>query len=189
MKEAFETVKGVLSPEDNWSKFAMKITGLAAVAGIGLFGFNLYKTAGCVVEEEEDYEVGIEEVFLEEPEKEEEVNGILDRLTRQNRDINSVWLYDWPDARNIVPIAGIPRNSEDPLPSGYWMKGDEQLIGSFVLGRCAKLNREFISLACPIMGASDAWGVLVVTYRDGSQTDRLPIIAAKKISEVIYLLE
>ena len=59
MKEAFETVKGVLSPEDNWSKFAMKITGLVAVAGIALFGFNLYKTAGCVVAEEEEYDVGI----------------------------------------------------------------------------------------------------------------------------------
>ena len=188
MKEAFETVKGVLSPEDNWSKFAMKITGLVAVAGIALFGFNLYKTAGCVVAEEEEYDVGIEEAFLEDPEKEEEVNEILDRLTRQNRDIESVWLYDWPDARNIVPIVGIPRNSEDPFPNGYWMKGDEQLIGSFVLGRCSKLNREYVALSCPIMSANDAWGVLVVTYNDGP-TDRLRIIAAKKISEVIYLLE
>ena len=188
MKEAFETVKGVLSPEDNWSKFAMKIIGLAAVAGIGLFGFILYKTAGCVVAEEEEYEVGIEEVFEEDPEKEEAVNAVLDKLTRQNRDIDTVWLYDWPDARNIVPVASIPRNSDDPLPTGYWMRGDEQVIGSFVLGRCTKLDRDFVNVACPIMGAEDAWGVLVVTYRDGP-TDRLPIIAGKKISEIIYLLE
>ncbi len=188
MKEAFETVKGVLSPEDNWSKFAMKITGLVAVAGIGLFGYNLYKTSGCVIEEEEDYEVGIEEVFLEEEEKKEEVLTILDRLTRQNRDIDSVWLYDWPDARNIVPIVGIPRNSEDPLPTGYWLKGDEQVIGNFVLSQCTKLDRTYVNVACPIMGATDAWGVLIVTYRDGP-ADRLPEVTAKKLSEVIYLLD
>ena len=188
MKEAFDTVKGILSPEDNWSKFAMKITGLAVVAGIGLFGFNTYRSAGCVVAEEEDYEEAIEVVFEEDPTKEEEVLAVLDKLTRQNRDIDTVWLYDWTDARNIVPITGIPRNSEDPLPTGYWMRGDEQVIGSFVLGRCTKLDRSFVNVACPIMGASDAWGVLVVTYREGP-TDRLPIVAAKKISEIVYLLD
>lgn len=186
MKEAFETVKGVLSPEDNWSKFAMKITGLAAVAGIGFTGFNVYQNSQRV--EEEYYEVGIEEIFEEDPEKKDAVNQVLDKLTRQNRDIDTVWLYDWPDARNIVPVASIPRNSDDPLPTGYWMSGDEQVIGNFVLAQCTTLDRNFINQACPIMGAEDAWGVLVVTYRNGP-ADRLAEITAKKISEIIYLLE
>ena len=188
MKEAFDTVKGVLSPEENWSKFAMKITGLAVVAGIGLFGYNTYKTSGCVVEDEE-YEVSITEVYEDEPEKELEVNSILDDLTRKNRDIESVWLYDWPDARNVVPISNYPRNSSDPLPTGYWMRGDEQVIGNFVLAQCTVLDREFPNVTCPIMGASDAWGVLVVRYREGTKTDRLPEVAAKKISETVYLLD
>ncbi len=187
MKEAFDTVKGVLKPEDNWSKFAMKITGLAVVAGIGFFGFNTYQNS--LIVEEDGYEKAISEVYEEDPDKEEEVNEILNRLTRQNRDIDTVWLYDWPDARNIVPIVGIPRNSEDPLPTGYWMSGDEQVIGNFVLAQCTKLDREFINVACPVMGATDAWGVLVVTYRQGATTDRLPEVTAKKISEVIYLIE
>ena len=186
MKEAFDTVKGILSPEDNWSKFAMKITGLAVVAGIGFFGFNTYQNS--LIQEEDEYEMAIEEVFEEDPEKKELVLSSLDRLTRQNRDIDTVWLYDWPDARNIVPIVGIPRNSEDPLPTGYWMSGDEQVIGNFVLGQCTKLDRDYINITCPVMGATDAWGVLVVTYRQGP-TDRLPEVTAKKLSEIIYLIE
>ena len=69
MKEAFDTVKGILSPEDNWSKFAMKITGLAVVAGIGFFGFNTYQNS--LIQEEDEYEMAIEEVFEEDPEKKE----------------------------------------------------------------------------------------------------------------------
>ena len=41
MKAAIDTVKNIISPEQNWSKFLMKIVGLSAVSAIGLIGYPL----------------------------------------------------------------------------------------------------------------------------------------------------
>ena len=115
------------------------------------------------------------------------IRDSLNSIPTKNRDITSVWLYDWPDARNIVPISNFPRTSIDPVPTGYWMQGDEQVIGNFVLAQCTQLDRAFINVACPIMGKEDAWGVLVVTYEQGP-VDKIANVTAKKISETLYLL-
>ena len=195
MKAVIDTVKNIISPEQNWSKFLMKIIGVGVVAGIGFAGYQVYTSS----EEDEGPDDSIEVIFDEDQEKKREVEDILNDLTRSNRDISSVWLYDWPDARNIVPVFNSPSNARDPLPSGYWMPGDERVIGNFVLGSCTRLDREFPNAACPIMGKEDAWGVLVVEYAKAPEDDPLCIlpqkscvrpakVASMKISETLYLL-
>ena len=195
MKAVIDTVKSIISPEQNWSKFLMKIIGVGVVAGIGFTGYQIYTGS----EEEEGPDDSIEVIFDEDEDKKREVEDILNELTRSNRDISSVWLYDWPDARNIVPVFNSPSNARDPLPSGYWMPGDERVIGNFVLGSCTRLDREFPNAACPIMGKEDAWGVLVVEYTKAPEDDPLCIlpqkscvrpakVASMKISETLYLL-
>ena len=195
MKAVIDTVKNIISPEQNWSKFLMKIIGVGVVAGIGFTGYQIYTGS----EEEEGPDDSIEVIFDEDEDKKREVEDILNDLTRSNRDISSVWLYDWPDARNIVPVFNSPSNARDPLPSGYWMPGDERVIGNFVLGSCTRLDREFPNAACPIMGKEDAWGVLVVEYTKAPEDDPLCIlpqkscvrpakVASMKISETLYLL-
>jgi len=197
MKAVVDTVKKIISPEQNWSQFLMKIIGVGVVAGIGFAGFQVYTGSQ---EEEEGPDDSIEVIFDEIPEKKLQVEEILNDLTRSNRDINSVWLYDWPDARNIVPVFNSPQYSRNPLPSGYWMPGDERVIGNFVLGSCTRLDRKFPNAACPIMGKEDAWGVLVVEYAKAPEDDPLCIlpqkscvrpakVASMKISEILYLLE
>ena len=173
----------------------MKIIGVGVVAGIGFTGYQIYTGS----QEEEGPDDSIEVIFDEDEDKKREVEDILNDLTRSNRDISSVWLYDWPDARNIVPVFNSPSNARDPLPSGYWMPGDERVIGNFVLGSCTRLDREFPNAACPIMGKEDAWGVLVVEYTKAPEDDPLCIlpqkscvrpakVASMKISETLYLL-
>ena len=195
MKAVIDTVKSIISPEQNWSKFLMKIIGVGVVAGIGFAGYQVYTGS----EEEEGPDDSIEVIFDEDPEKKIEVENILNDLTRSNRDISSVWLYDWPDARNIVPVFNSPRTAKDTLPSGYLMPGDERVIGNFVLGSCTRLDRKFPNAACPIMGKEDAWGVLVVEYTKAPEDDPLCIlpqkscvrpakVASMKISETLYLL-
>ena len=195
MKAVIDTVKNIISPEQNWSKFLMKIIGVGVVAGIGFAGYQVYIGS----EEDEGPDDSIEVIFDEDEDKKREVEDILNELTRSNRDISSVWLYDWPDARNIVPVFNSPSNARDPLPSGYWMPGDERVIGNFVLGSCTRLDREFPNAACPIMGKEDAWGVLVVEYTKAPEDDPLCIlpqkscvrpakVASMKISETVYLL-
>jgi len=195
MKAVIDTVKSIISPEQNWSQFLMKIIGVGVVAGIGFAGYQVYTGS----EEEGGPDDSIEVIFDEDEKKKREVEDILNDLTRSNRDISSVWLYDWPDARNIVPVFNSPSNARDPLPSGYWMPGDERVIGNFVLGSCTRLDRKFPNAACPIMGKEDAWGVLVVEYNKAPEDDPLCIlpqkscvrpakVAAMKISETLYLL-
>ena len=187
MKAVIDTVKNIISPEQNWSKFLMKLIGVGVVAAIGFAGFQVYTGS----KEKKGPDDGIEVIFEEKPEKKIKVDELLSRITSGNREVNSVWLYDWPDARNIVPVSHMPQNTQDPMPGGYWVKGDESVIGHFVLGSCTTLDREFPNVACPIMGKEDAWGVLVVTYADGeTEPDpKVTKVTAMKISEILYLLE
>ena len=50
MKAVVDIVKKIISPEQNWSQFLMKIIGVGVVAGIGFAGFQVY--TGSQEEEE-----------------------------------------------------------------------------------------------------------------------------------------
>tara|TARA_B100000424_G_scaffold61034_1_gene44321 strand:- start:8913 stop:9479 length:567 start_codon:yes stop_codon:yes gene_type:complete len=185
MDKIIEAVKSIISPEQSWSAFVMKITSLIVVAVIGYIGFQQYTT----LDEEIDTEIPIVEVYENDPEKQIKVEDLITKLIRSNRDIESVWLYDWIDARNIVPLYNEPRNSTDLLPTGYWMEGDEYVIGHFVLSQCTSLDRDVPNTACPIMSSEDAWGVLLVTFQDGVTPDlKTTKATAMKISEILYLI-
>ena len=185
MDKIIQVIKSIISPEQNWSAFAMKITGLIVVAGIAYFAFYQYTN---LTTEEDKQNIPIIEVFEAQPEKKNEVEDLINKLLRSDRDIESVWLYDWVDARNVVPLIMLPRNSEDLLPTGYWMAGDEYVIGHFVLNSCTSLDRDVINYACAIISTEDAWGVLVVTYEDGTTPDlKNTKVTALKISEILYL--
>ena len=80
----------------------MKIVGLSAISAIGLIVFKTY-TESKIVDDGGDKEISV--LFEEKPNKKLEVEALLNSIPTKNRDISSVWLYDWPDARNIVPIS------------------------------------------------------------------------------------
>lgn len=184
MDKIFSIIKSIISPEQNWSAFAMKITGLIVVSVIAYFGFKQYTN---LTADENNQNIPIIEVFEAQPEKKDEVEDLINKLLRSDRDIQSVWLYDWVDARNVVPLMMLPRNSEDLLPTGYFMQGDEYVIGHFVLSQCTSLDRDIANTACPIMSSEDAWGVLVVTYIDDVTNLKTAKATAMKISEILYL--
>tara|TARA_R100001163_G_C5066958_1_gene205701 strand:- start:791 stop:1354 length:564 start_codon:yes stop_codon:yes gene_type:complete len=186
MDKIIDAIKGIISPEQSWSAFVMKITSLIIVAVIGYIGFQQYLNLGV----EEDTEIPIVEVFENDPEKIVKVEDLITKLLRSDRTIESIWLYDWVDARNVVPLITEPRNSADLLPTGYWMEGDEYVIGNFVLSQCTSLERDVSNIACPIMSSEDAWGVLLVTYQDGIEPNMKTTKAtAMKISEILYLID
>lgn len=185
MDKIIQIIKSIISPEQNWSAFAMKITGLIVVAVIAYIAFQQYTN---LTADEDNQNIPIIEVFEAQPEKKDEVEDLLNKLLRSDREIQSVWLYDWVDARNVVPLIMLPRNSEDLLPTGYWMQGDEYVIGHFVLNSCTSLDRDVINYACSIISTEDAWGVLIVTYADGTTPDlKNTKVTALKISEILYL--
>ena len=186
MDKIIEAIKSIISPEQSWSAFVMKIIGLIVVSIIAYVGFQQY----TALDQEINTEIPIVEVYENDPEKKVKVENLITKLLRSNRDIESVWLYDWIDARNIVPLYNEPRNSADLLPTGYWMEGDEYVIGHFVLSQCTSLDRDVPNTACPIMSSEDAWGVLLVTFQNGVTPDlKTTKATAMKISEILYLID
>lgn len=185
MENIINAIKSIISPEQSWSAFVMKITGLIVVSIIAYIGFQQYTSLNV----EQETEIPIIEVFDNNPEKKIKVEELIGNLLRSDRDIESVWLYDWVDARNIMPLISLPRNSDDLLPTGYWMEGDEYVIGHFVLSRCTSLDRKVSNIACPIMSSEDAWGVLLVTYLPDVEPNlKTTKATAMKISEILYLI-
>ena len=65
MDKIIDTIKGIISPEQSWSAFVMKITSLIIVAVIGYIGFQQYLNLGV----EEDNEIPIVEVYEKDPDK------------------------------------------------------------------------------------------------------------------------
>ena len=184
MDKIIQIIKSIISPEQNWSAFAMKIIGLVVVSIIAYIAFQQYTILNA---DEDNQNNPIIEVFEAQPEKKDEVEDLVNKLLRSDRDIQSVWLYDWVDARNVVPLMMLPRNSQDLLPTGYFMEGDEYVIGHFVLSQCTSLDRQISNTACPIMSSEDAWGILVVTYVDNVTNLKTTKATAMKISEILYL--
>ena len=83
MNNIIEAIKSIISPEQSWSAFVMKITSLIIVAIIGYIGFQQY-TSFTV---EEDTEIPIVEVYEKEPEKKIEVENLITKLLSSNREI------------------------------------------------------------------------------------------------------
>ena len=63
MNNIIEAIKSIISPEQSWSAFVMKITSLIIVAIIGYIGFQQYLNLGV----EEDNEIPIIEVYEKDP--------------------------------------------------------------------------------------------------------------------------
>ena len=81
MKAAIDTVKNIISPEQNWSKFLMKIVGLSAISAIGLIGFKAYNESK-IVDDGGDKEISV--LFEEDPSKKIEVETLLNSIPTKN---------------------------------------------------------------------------------------------------------
>ena len=156
-----ELLKSVFKPESDWQHFARKIIGILLSAGLGTLLWTLYLDLHVNMGE-----FSVAEVLSSDSIKRERVKDLLNDLENNNNRILSVWLYSWPDARNIVPVmyAG---DSVDPLPLGVFRNTDQYPVGSYVLEQCTPLERRFPNHTCPISGFQDAWGVIVVRYENG----------------------
>ena len=66
MDKIIQIIKGIISPEQNWSAFAMKITGLIVVSVIGYIAFQQYAN---FTTEENNQNIPIIEVFEAQPER------------------------------------------------------------------------------------------------------------------------
>lgn len=114
---------------------------------------------------------------------------MLESILRSDPAIQSVWLFSWPDALQLIPVMHVG-DSRNPLPSGTLQRGDEYAIGAFLFGDCVEVNRHFENFSCPINGFQDSWGVLVVNYGDedpqNPRSEEFIYGVAQRIRNVLY---
>lgn len=180
-----ELLKVVVQPESTWGKFSRKMLGLVISAAVGATIWNVYFN----YQQSQLGEVSVGEVLEQDPSKRKTVRELLERIKKSNRDIESVWLYSWPDARNLIPVMYVG-DSMNPLPLGSFREGDELPVGTFVLNGCAAIERSIPNFSCSVNGFQDAWGVVVVTYPEEyvvTENDKRDIKAtARRMGIVLY---
>lgn len=177
LKSLADLIKVIVKPESDWSKFFQKIMLTLVAGGLGATIWNAYVSYQL----QSSGETGVGTVIQRHPERGAEVRELIKAIKDSNRNILSVWVYSWPDARQLIPIMYVG-DSYNPVPLGTFLPGDEHAVGAFVLGLCDDLERPFNNYSCPIAGFEDAWGVIVVRYSEGYEITELDRKGVKAIS-------
>ena len=186
MDEAFKFLNTVASPGKTWGCFFRKSLSTLLVACIGAYGFDQYKNMSRSHWEELPLHTAIEV-----GDKRKQTQKYLDSLVHSHGDhLKGVWVYSWPDARTLEPVAH-SGHYVDPMPLGYFQVKDAHAIGQMVMEQCTELTRRDQTLtACPIMAENDAWGVVIFECKDhGQRPDRWRSVYAAlthKLSHIIY---
>ena len=186
MKEFIQLFRNVLAPEKNWGVFTRKVLGVTLCVSVGAYGWNLYNQS-----HQPRTEVPVHVVLSESNVRQREVRETLERIMRADSRIESIWLYSWPDARQIMPVMYVG-DSLNPLPRGSFIPVDAEALGTFLFGECYQLERNFQNVTCPINGFQDSWGIIVVNYRDGTSQSHIQYqfqhieAAAQRIGLMLY---
>ena len=178
----YKLISMIVGPEASWSTFSRKIISILVAALLGGFVWNEYQKIAFPPE----YEQSVKELVNTDRDLRAQVQEEMETLLQILPGAQGVWLYSWPDARNLDAVmrAG---SGEDPFPLGFLRNGDQEAIGAWVLGECIDPNRAVSMCACPINGAWDAWGVLVVTYHEHPPENPSAVqVVARKISNILY---
>jgi len=185
MDKIVDLIASMVSPGKTWGCFFRKTLSTILVASIGAYGFNTYQRLERSHWEDLPLHTAVTEGDIE-----ERVSKYLQLLVSADGSLKSVWLYSWPDARTLIAVAHAG-NHTNPLPLGYFLRSDANLVGELVMEQCACLDRPGKKLlACPIIAENDTWGVLLFEHEIG--TDRpdgyksVYVALAHKLANLIY---
>ncbi len=186
MEKIIELITRLVNPGKTWGDFLQKIISVLLLTFLGVYAFNEYENKT----NKSHWDDLPLHVAIKKDGRKEEVQIYLNRLLAADKDLISVWVYSWPDARTLIPAANAGGHN-DPVPLGYFRRTDSTLVGELVMEFCDCLNRPSQKLlACPIMAENDAWGVVVFEHK--VNTDRPKkykatyIALAHKLSHIIY---
>ena len=185
MDKVLDIVQQMVSPGKTWGCFFRKTLSTLLVASIGAYGFNVYQRLERSHWEDLPLHTAIEEGDIA-----REVQNYIDSLKAADPDLVSIWIYSWPDARSLIPVAHAG-NHTNPLPLGYFLTSDSSSVGEMVLGTCTPMERPAKKLlACPIVTNNDAWGVVVFEHEADSVRESgyrgIYSALAHKLSHIIY---
>ena len=188
MEELTKLFRYVTAPENNWGTFSRKVIGVVVSSTLGALVFGMYYN---FYQKPKAGESPVSVIVQGDKSKESRVRQVLSALLSEDRNIESVWLYSWPDARQLVPVMHVG-DSKNPLPNGSFIISDSNRIGLFLFGECGSLDRGFENYTCPVNGLENSWGVLVVSYGDSvgdesrEMTNAKVKAAAHRIGLILY---
>jgi len=181
-EKLFELLSQIISPGKTWGCFFRKTLSTLLVASIGAYSFNAYQRLERSSWEDLPLHTAIAEGDIA-----SEVQRYLDKLIQADDNLDSVWVYSWPDARSLIPTihAGSHVN---PLPLGYFLVDDYKQVGALAMEMCVELNRPLHLVACPVIAENDAWGVVVFNLKGYKANHWRSVYQAftHKLSNLIY---
>ena len=182
MDKVIDLIASMVSPGKTWGCFFRKTLSTLLVASIGAYGFNVYQRM-----ERSHWESLPLHTAVKEGDTLQKVQLYLEGLIQRDSTLKSVWIYSWPDARTIIPVAHDGLHS-NPLPLGYFLPRDAEAIGVMTFSQCDWLDRPGTFLyACPIEVENDQWGVIVFELKvSHDDTLGLYLSLAHKLSNIIY---
>jgi hypothetical protein len=175
-------IEKLIVPEKTWGGFLRKTISTLLVASISVVGFTQYRDHQRSHWEELPLHTAIKANDRIEPQS----RHFLETVVRTNPHVDSIWLYSWPDARNLHPVLH-SGSSEDPIPLGYFLTEDYAEIGLLVMEQCTPLKRNQRLYACPIVTENDSWGVVVfILNKDCDKLFGEMSALSHKLSNIIY---
>ena len=185
MLKLLEIVADLLQPQKTWGEFSRRIISLLTLSLLAFVALDVYWN----FIERTDKFIPLHEVVETDPHAFDAVKDLIRNMRREYPAIQAIWLYSWPDAANVQRIHS-EGDSADPLPVGHFWNADSEDVGKLALDICTELNRNLKNTACSIFGHSDAWGLIVVVWKDDHERpgDHLDLIGslAHRISFLIY---
>ena len=181
-KEFIKLLEQIVSPGKTWGCWTRKALSTVLAASVGVVGFNAYE--GLQRSHWEDLPL---HTAISKNDIANRVQLYLDGLIRADQNLKSVWIYSWPDARSLIPVAHAGYHV-NPLPLGYFWVADYKEVGQLVMEKCTQLNRDLHLVACPIMAENDAWGVVIFELKAEKIDHWRSIYQAltHKLSHIIY---
>ena len=181
-KEFIKLLEQIISPQKTWGCWSRKALSTLIAMSVGVMGFNAYERLQRSHWEDLPLHTAISKGDIA-----EEVQSYLDGLIRADQNLSSVWIYSWPDARTLIPVANAGFHV-NPLPLGYFWVDDYKEVGGLVMERCVEMNRPRHLVACPIMAENDAWGVAVFELKEHKADHWRSVYSAltHKLSHIIY---
>lgn len=186
-KTLADLLKFELGPEKDWQTFLRKVLSTILLAGCLSFGINEWQSFN----DTEGWSDRPLHTRIERPGVKDSVIKYLNIVYEQHSNhLQSIWVYSWPDARTLLPVAHVG-NPTDPIPVGYFTVKDAGAVGAMVFEQCATLERYNNHLiVCPIFAENDAWGVVVFVCDSPEQAPHdwrnMFRSLAHKLSHIIY---
>ena len=182
MQGLYDLLRNVFAPESDWSRFLRKVLGVCLAATLGAAGWSFIFLPHYT--ETEDWEQPVSVVIERDPDKGKAVSRILQLIMDLDPNIRGVWLYSWPDARQLNPVMYVGE-SVSPITGESFQPGDEAAMGTFLFGRCAEVPRAYANVTCPINGLEDSWGVVTVSYGRNPEGE-IPTQTRRAVSALVY---